>query len=79
MLKDFYLEYLVFGKFEIFLWKKVAFDCAGIQAQDFRLPVDCFKQLGYTSIRHLFLHRKTSLYRPVALSCGCNKERFQIL
>ena len=30
-----------FKEFEIFLWKKDAFDSAGIRAQVFRLPVDC--------------------------------------
>ena len=29
----------IFKEFEIFLWKKDAFDCAGIRAQVFRLPV----------------------------------------
>ena len=34
-----------FKKYEIFLWKKGAFDCAEIWAQVFRLPVDCSNQL----------------------------------
>ena len=29
---------------KISLWKKEAFDCAGIRAQVFRLPVDCFNR-----------------------------------
>ena len=31
----------IFKEFEIFLWKKDAFDYAEIRAQVFRLPVDC--------------------------------------
>ena len=42
-----------------FCGKKDAFDCAGIRAQVFRLPVDC-SALSYTGVRHLFLHRKIS-------------------
>ena len=30
-----------FKEFEIFLCKKDAFDCAEIQAQVFRLPINC--------------------------------------
>ena len=30
-----------FKEFEILLWEKSAFDCTGIRAQVFRLPVDC--------------------------------------
>ena len=54
-------------EFEMFLWKKDAFDCAEIRAQVFHLPVDCSNQLSYTDVRQLLLHRKTSLYRLVTL------------
>ena len=37
-----------------------------------RLPVDRSNQLSYTSVRYLFLHRKTSLYRLTVLLYGCN-------
>ena len=40
-----------FKEFEIFLWKKDAFDCAEIRAQVFRLPVDCFNPLRHTFFR----------------------------
>ena len=49
-----------------FCGKRDAFDCAGIQAGVFRLPVDCSNQVSYTGVRHRLLHRKTSLYRLVA-------------
>ena len=42
--------------------EKETFDCAGIPAQVFRLPVDWSNQLSYTGVRQPFHHRKTSLY-----------------
>ena len=60
-----------FKEFEILLWKIDGFDCAGIRARVFRLPVDCSDQVNYTSVRNLHLYRKTSLYRLMALPYSC--------
>ena len=43
-----------------FCGKRDVFDCAGIRARVFRLPVDCSNQLSYTGVRHLLLHRIVS-------------------
>ena len=40
-----------------FCGKRDAFDCAGIRARVFRLPVDCSNQLSDTGVGHLLLHR----------------------
>ena len=37
--------------FFVFSMEKNAFDCAGIRAQVFRLPVDCSNPLSYTGVQ----------------------------
>ena len=58
-------EYYILINWKSFCGKKDAFDCAGIRAQVFRLPVDCSNQLSYAGVQYLLLHRKTSLYHQV--------------
>ena len=60
-----------FKKSDIFLWKKRCFQMHRDSHLGLSIAVDCFNQLSYAGVRHLLLHRKTSLYRLVALPYGC--------
>ena len=71
-----YICTYIFKEFEIFLWKKDAFDCAGIRAQVFRLQSieirAAIERSGLESQRsrkRLFSHRKISNSLNLNLIC----------
>ena len=69
---------ITFKEFEIFLWKKDAFECAGIRGKVFRFPVYCSNHLSYTGARHTSFRRKTLLYRFSAKLYGCDNFKLRI-
>ena len=52
-----------FKEFEIFLWKKDAFDCAGIRAQVFRLPVETWAQIPAQSKASFFPQKDFKFFK----------------
>ena len=54
---------------KIFLWKKDAFDCAGIRAQVFRLPVNCSNQLIRTELNNFILSIENKKFNFLTKIC----------